>query len=245
MTMTEQITIECGTTSERRTRLGLITAALLAFGLWFAYDGWVGYPTQNREELLGQLPPDTSREEIPFYPGVTTSLFRELPSPASREDVERAVGGPPSVKSDLDVRWFGPAGQIVVESRDGRPSPAVYRDTRRSETDLRWQRIIAMGLLAAFVIAALRLLPVLTARYRLDGEGLTLARQGLIRWDAIEQLDASRYAEKGWVELVCRDGDERKAVRLDSYEIAALDDMLEEICRRKGFASPRAGVARP
>ena len=48
--------IESGPTGERKVRSSLLFLMVLVFGLWFAYDGWIGYPGENYRENLEQLP---------------------------------------------------------------------------------------------------------------------------------------------------------------------------------------------
>ncbi len=43
--------IECGTTSQRRTRIIVATVVCAGMGGWFAYDGWLKYPAQNQAKI--------------------------------------------------------------------------------------------------------------------------------------------------------------------------------------------------
>lgn len=57
--------IESGSTGERKIRTGLFVVMCLAFAGWFAYDGFVGYPSANLEWALSAMP------EKPEHPTTT------------------------------------------------------------------------------------------------------------------------------------------------------------------------------
>lgn len=56
--------IESGTTKERRTRVLILFLAPLVFTGWFAYDGWIGYPRDNKVRQQAGAGLEHSREDI-------------------------------------------------------------------------------------------------------------------------------------------------------------------------------------
>lgn len=231
--------IECGTTGERRTRITILVVALLASSLWFAYDGWIGWPAQNEREYREQLPPDARGADLRILPDVTEAKAKTLATARTLEEIETVLGGSPGAKTAFDVRWYGPGGSVVVELKDGRPSgPVTFRPARRTETSLLWQKIIAVGLFLGFLAALRRFIRVRGERYRLDDSGVTIRNTGPIHWESMQRLESDRYVEKGWVDLHYTENGSPKTIRLDSYEIADFDDFIDEICRRRGFENP-------
>ncbi len=235
--------IESGTTSERRTRALITALALLGGGLWFAYDGWIGYPGQNLAEFVDgvkdSLAPDGGTPQP--LPAVHEARAKELAAATSVDEIEQSLGGPPTVRTAFDLQWLGPSGKIVVEadSATGRIArPPAFHRFRRSETDILWQKAIGVALLAAFGYAAWRLGKIVSARFVLDDAGLRIPAAGPVSWDAMQRLEADAYIEKGWVDLWYQVDGSPRSVRLDSYEIGAFEHIIDEICRRKGFENP-------
>jgi hypothetical protein len=226
--------INSGPSSDRLRRAGIRTAVLLAVGAWFAYDGWIGYPRQNRQEFSEQYAERPDPATVPINPEVTSEIVRQLEPSMNAEEVEKRLG-PPAMKTDLDARWFGPAGTLVVPLRGGGPT---FKSAKRTATDLLVQKGIAVLLLGGFIVSLGFMLAARQSRYILDDRGLTLPKLGTIGWDAIQKLDGERVEEKGWVELHYAEGSETRTARLDAYDIAAFGEMIDAICERKGFENP-------
>jgi hypothetical protein len=70
-----------------------------------------------------------------------------------------------------------------------------------------------------------------------DETGLTYNKLQ-IPWDAMTDLDAGRYHEKGLLTLVYTADEVEKRLTLDSFKIDAFDDVVDRICELKGFANP-------
>lgn len=207
--------------------------------MWFAYDGWVGYPRQNRQEYENLFKPEPAPESLKIYPKVTKALEESLAGAKSLAEISQAVGGEPSRKTAVDCDWFGPTGRLTVKlSGDAPAGPPEFKEARKSDTELISQKGIALALVAGAVVTLARLAKIRSTRYVLDDNGLSAAGVGPIPWDAMQRLDTDSYVEKGWVDLRYVAGGQERSVRLDSYEIAAFDDIIDEICRRKAFENP-------
>lgn len=75
-------------------------------------------------------------------------------------------------------------------------------------------------------------------RLVLDESGLTYQGKGPISWDAMRRLDTARFNEKGWVDLRYDESGTENSIRLDEYHIARFEEVIDEICTRKGFENP-------
>lgn len=226
--------IESGPAPDKLRRAGIRTVILLAVGVWFAYDGWVGYPKQNRQEYSEQFAERPNPASLAIHPEITEEFTKQLDARNTLSDAEKRLG-PPAMKTDLDARWFGPAGTLIVPVRGG---AATFKSAKHTATDMLVQRAIAIGLLLAFVVSAAAMLRLRSTRYALDDSGLTLPKVGSIGWDAMQKLNGDRVEEVGWVELHYADGGGGKSVRIDSFEIAAFGEIVDAICERKGFENP-------
>lgn len=240
--------IESGPTGERKVRTTLMFLMFAFFSAWFAYDGWVGYPEKNYKEHLDQL---TTQERetvgrLPVYDTVTEAVWKAnedmvnsaLPT-ERRATLEKLFGGPPSYESADKILYFGPAYRVQFGIRDGNPiAPMVGRACARSETSIQWQ----LGLAAALAIFSAYLLigvmRVRGTRLVLDESGLTYQGKGPISWDAMRRLDTARFNEKGWVDLRYDESGTENSIRLDEYHIARFEEVIDEICTRKGFENP-------
>lgn len=226
--------IESGPAPERVRRAAIFTVILLVGCAWFAYDGWVAWPAQNRHEFAEQFPSRPDPASISVDGRVRESLLRDQGGKASAAELESQLG-PAHLTTELEMRWFGPGGSIVVPKSGG---PAQFRSAKRTETDLMLQRAIAIALAVAFAISAVRLLSLRSVRYVLDDQGLTMPRAGTIAWDAMQRLDGEKVDEKGWVDLHHTAGAEKRVTRLDSFEIASFGEFIDAICEKKGFENP-------
>jgi len=227
--------IQCGSSPDRMRRAGIRTIILLALGVWFAYDGWIGYPHQIRQEYSQQFSQRPDPDAIKIHPEVNAAFVDQLDKSSPLSDAEKRLG-PPDLRNDLDARWFGPYGTLVIPSGGGPPS--FLKPVKHGATDVLVQRAIATALLLGFVISAVAMLRVRSKRYTLDDRGLTLPGSDTIAWDAMQRLDGDRIEEKGWVELHYAEAGQPKTARLDPFEIERFGEIIDAICERKGFENP-------
>lgn len=240
--------IESGPTGERKVRTTLLFLMIAVFAVWFAYDGIVGYPAQNAREYRDQLTPEEREAagELPTYPLVTIENWEVLKptvkaaSPTERRAlIEKAFGGKPSYENKEVIHYFGPAYQIKFTLRDGNPvEPMMGSAPTKSATSIQWQKYIAAGLGVFSVYLIWFVMKVRGTRLVLDESGLLYNGKGPIAWSAMKRLDSSRFNEKGWVDLYYDENGTEQCVRLDEYHIALFDDVIDEICSRKGFENP-------
>lgn len=241
--------IESGPTGERRVRTLLLFVMVAGFSGWFGYDGWVGYPKRNFEENIAQVPlekRDEARAQARVYPDVTTAILRQAEEAvrgsfnqaARRAALENLLGGPPSWEGPDLWYYFGPDFRIAVSFKGGSPPTVTGQPTEKKAVDILLQKALAVGLGVVSVYVLGLLISVFTTWAVLDDDGLTYRCKGTVRWDEMKALASERFAAKGWVDLVyVRDGAERQ-LRLDEYHLAKFDDIIDVLCRQKGFTNP-------
>jgi hypothetical protein len=243
--------IESGTTNERLARCGIIALALGFFAAWFAYDGWVRYPRKSMEVFqtdlkLKELPRphprlgyiDPQKPRTRYKAGLAKAeILAELGEPLKVE---------PSVKPDTEhwhyIGQFGRLDLEVDKTRDnrlGRVTGAAWEQTPADyrEDSIKQQKFffIACGVLA--LLGAIAFVVIWRTRVVVDESGLAYNRRA-VGWDAMTELDSTRYHAKGWLHLVYRDGERFRRLKLDSFKIDAFDEVVDAICQKKGFANP-------
>jgi hypothetical protein len=246
--------IETGTTGERRIRAALFVIMFAAFGIWFAYDGWVKYPKQNLEWAVQSLPERPSEMPV-INPKVSRQTVitieqqcRNDQKTFTESDLEERLGEPAYVDPDTGTRYYiGPAILCKVRLNDGvlryedlaQWDKAFKADESRqhSEADIKNQRLFSIILAFVVLFGLIHLVRVLRTRVVVDDEGL-LYNGTRITWDQMQALDIAVYRHKGWVDLeYARNGGSAK-LRLDNYKIGAFRDVVTAIVERKAFLSP-------
>ncbi len=245
--------IESGTTTEHRVRLGLFLAMVIVFAAYFGYDGLWGYPGKNLEwarQNIPNLPPE-AKSQIQINPKVMMAELARIHatarSSAGMTDAQvRAILGDPSAVAEHTAggaggkdHWYvGPAACARIQIVDGKVREvAPLENINKSESDIKMQKMLGAILAVVGLGVAVRFLRINTMRTTLDDSGLT-ARGRQVAWDEMASLDTSDYDRKGWLDVVYRRSGEDQSVRLDSYDIARFDEIVGEICARKGFTNP-------
>ncbi len=240
--------IESGPTTERKIRTTLMLLMVAVFSVWFGYDGMVGWPKQNHREFLQQIPLDERPKAAsgPIYPGITEisvdgarAALKEAVTAAQQHDaLAKFFGGPPTYENAEGIHYFGVIYRVTARLQEGRIAEVDGRRGQRSNYDLLFQKYLSgsLGVLALYLLWFV--LRVRGTRLVLDESGLKLNGVGPVSWNDMKALDTSRFHKKGWLDLVYGgNGDERR-MRLDEYHLARFDDVIDEICRRKGFENP-------
>jgi len=247
--------IESGPTTERKVRSTLMLIMFSAFSAWFAYDGVYGYPRQNHEEFLKQIPAE-ERDKARMGPVYESVRFTESRGhDATADRVQKALlsssvgdrkkalfelfGGKPSYENADSIHYFGPAYRVVVPLAGGVPTtdPVAGRGQRK-DTDILTQKILGGGLALFSTYLIWFVISVRRTRAVLDESGLAFNGIGPIGWDDMKSLDITRFARKGTVDLHYNDHGAERSLRLDEYYLAAFDDIIDAICARKGFENP-------
>jgi hypothetical protein len=244
--------IESGPTGERKIRTSLLLIMVAGFSCWFAYDGYIGYPAKNRQEHLQQLPTQAEREnakDAKIYETVTpeslpkalAAMNKIIGSRATQEQeqaLKDVFGGPPSAKSAEAWFYFGPTFRIKIPLVEGRFSRPEGTPAEKNDSTIAGQKLLAYVLAIVSIYCLWLLVRVLRTHLVLDEGGLSYQGRGPIRWDDMKALDISRFSRKGWVDLTYNDNGTDRTLRLDEYHCARFDEVIDELCARKGFENP-------
>ncbi|MFH1419912.1 MAG: hypothetical protein ABII12_16690 [Planctomycetota bacterium] len=239
--------IESGPTGERKIRTLLMLIMVAAFSIWFAYDGFIGYPAKNFKEHLEQLPTDLREEaaQARIYESVTAGTLEAAEAAAGKlgkqkqkAALEELYGGPPSYETPDMWYYFGPCYRVAVTLSPSKPPTVMGSASEKTQTSILWQKLLSLVLGAAAALLLLFWLRILRTRLVLDDAGLTYRGRGPIRWDDMKALRTSEFAKKGWVDLVYDDHGTERSLRLDEYHVSKFDAAIDAICSRKAFENP-------
>jgi hypothetical protein len=250
--------IESGPTGERKVRSLLLFLMVFAFSGWFAYDGWIGYPAENRKEHLEQLPTESraGAENFRIYESVNETTTRDLIGKvkkhkdnlgAVRADLAKFYGGPPSFETADSIYYCGPSYRVIVAVEMGKDNERriLGRATEKSATSILWQKGLSVLLLAFALYLLALVVQVRRTRLVLDQAGLSYCGIGPIGWDSMRSMEISGFSRKGYVDLLYDDHGVERKLRLDEYHIEKFDDVIDELCARKGFENPLPVVEEP
>jgi len=245
--------IESGPTGERVVRSSLLCLLFVVFAVFFLYDGWRRYASQNLTGYLTTLTAadrqkiDTAGQPA-VLPGVTNEALAQIDSnflrkiafaEDARAQLAARFGGGPSFENAEAWFYFGPAAAVRFDLENGRPTGQVkLLQNEHSETDLAWQKRIGIVLTVFSLFLIAHAVRVRTTRAVLDDAGLALGSRPPIAWDAMKSLDISRFKAKGWVDLYHTTAGGETRIRLDEYHYKAFDEMMNALCERKGFENP-------
>ncbi len=227
-----------------------ILLACLALAGWFFYDWKIGYPQSNLQEArrrLTELLGDPARVPDPLPPQPTKDQFTQIVEKDMRTlDAVRELLGDPLIRrraAGREVDYYASAyGLGIVPHVGNRVITDEVRWDKWKHTYAEiqqqyWCAIITLVFAAYF---AWRTYRAATLRVVLDEQGIDYAGRR-IAWDAIVRLD--NYSPKGWVDIFYRRNGAERKIRLDNQKVARFDEIIDAICRHKGFADPRPAVA--
>lgn len=237
--------VESGAAStDRNWWLGRFIVLFL-FVLWFAYDGFVGYPRQNESAARPRLaaPPlneaKLSWEKLPDEPDEKTFDAAKRKAPVDLAALHGALGEPALRRVDNGgqmvetyvSRWgFG----VVPISRDNVPllGSAQWTSWRRTRSEIATQFRLCAAISILCLYLLYRFFRATTLHVSVDEREVVYAGQHI----PMESITALRdYNPKGWIDLYYKsDGAERK-VRLDDEKIRKFDEVVAAICAQKGF----------
>lgn len=237
--------IESPTSKEHLGRLLLFLIACVAFGAYFLYDSFIGYPRANVPKLAEKFEPVPNEEAINELKGriradITDAWKTHWKAGDPISAVRDTMGEPTHVDQGGEGAWryLGRGGLLTVRHQDGKVTAVEWTDGTHRPADLRMQLYFAALCGALGLVVLFALVRALRIRVVVSDEGLRPSRGTLIGWDAMRGLDASQYQQKGWVFLKHDDDGRGAETRLDSYKIREFRAVIGAICERKGFASP-------
>lgn len=204
----------------------------------FLWDGFFKYPNENARKAWDQFPEEVSQEPV-YDKDLTEADFHRIQADKMTLADARKILGEPAFNNGAEVFWVGKAGYVQARINFSEMITSVrWNKGRHTVRDLIVQK--TLGALCGFVAIPALLLLVRAAGTRvvLDDEGLHYNRGALIGWDDMKALDSANYKRKRWVTLEYEREETRRRQRLDRYHLARFDEIVAEVCRRKGFASP-------
>ena len=243
--------IETGNTTDRRIRVLLFLLMSAVFSAYFAYDGYRGYPGKNLKwarQSLSNIPNMPEPQNLKTNPKVLKRALDGIARKLDATGTDRgkvtvadltALFGPATFENGVDYCYIGPAsfGWFKISNGQVDRAEMVRENTEPSESDIRGQKWFAFFTGVVALGALIHLVRITRMRWVLDDDGLYIGRRR-ISWDAMDSLDLTAFAKKGWLDLIYLDGGAKQRIRLDSYFIEKFDDIVAMICTRKGFASP-------
>lgn len=230
-------------TNARILRSVVTAAVVTVMGTWFLYDGYIGYPRENITKAIESLNPVP--DELPrIDAGVTKQLSEDLAAELHEGRLARALVyerlGEPAWLNEAgdDARYFGPGGMLGVSFKGDVVEDLFFNEGVKDDIELMWQKLLAGLMLPIGFILILQTLRVLTTKFVLDDNGLTLGGRRAIPFDAMTGLDASKFRQRGFVVLQYSVNGLSKRARLDDYVIRDHRAIITEICTRRDFENP-------
>ena len=230
--------IRSGTTRERLIRLAIFGVMCAVASALFLRDAFYGYPRANAAQARDEFPEIMA--ELPrINADVTEDRCKRIEENQMTLEEAEQILGEPAFSDDREAFWVGPSGFVKADlKRSGVISKARWNKGRHTSRDLAVQTVL--GALAGFLAipALVFLVRAAGTCVLLDEKGLTYNREETILWEEMKGLDASLFKRKGRVTLDFERGGNARGQRLDSFHVARFDDIVSEICQRKGFESP-------
>lgn len=230
--------LESGPAKADRNWQILRAALFLGFGLWFIYDGAAGYPKKNRAEAEKLL------QAPPFKGTIQFDALGEMPTkaafdafmqtnPTRIEQVHEALGAATFTDGN-DEYFISRYGYAKVTVRAGlvRPADIIWRTWAKTESDIRGQFYWAIVPILPGLYFLLRLYKAVTLRVVIDEEGMTYDTTR-VPFDRMVSL--RDYSPKGWIDLYYQTDGLQKKLRLDNEKVKLFDEIVDAICRAKGF----------
>jgi hypothetical protein len=222
------------TTNERIIRMSIMAVILVPYTIMSYYDGIWRYPHHNLTKAIENLPvKPASLPEI--NRGITRAAVADVQPGTPLSELRQRFGAP-GWEQAPDVRYFGPGGTLRLEVTNGRVQRAGWEPGGKSETDLKFQIWIGVVLTAIAVpFLWFFFARVLGFRCVLSDAGLKHPGDRLIPFESMRSLT---YVKSGLFDLTYDANGASRTLHLDDYKIKAFNEVVDEICRRRGFPWP-------
>ncbi len=181
----------------------ILIGMIVVFAIWFAYDGWQGWPAKNDEIVHKQIPARIAQNKLP--PEVADQ-FKNWKTWNTETPERRKL---------LEDAWH-----------------QYHFDGFHSDVDLAVQKAIVVFLSVATIVAIWWYKRCQKRRATADEAGLSPAEGIMIPWDAITKIDNTRWKRTGIVDLAYVENGEEKMAKLDDYLLDGLPPVLNEVVTR-------------
>ena len=157
------MTIESGTTSDRRNRVLIFLAMCLFFAGWYARDGFLKYPAKNFDwarQNLARVEGLAQRTDLKTNPKALLESLNKVRPGMSVAEV-KALLGEPTFANQRDCCYIGPAAYGWFTLADGKIGEVkkVEMNSEPTESDIRLNKTIA-GLMGVLAVVTLVQLPL-------------------------------------------------------------------------------------
>jgi hypothetical protein len=169
----------------------MIVAMCVVFAVWFAYDGWIGWPQRNDRLVVGMI--DESK--------TPTSRIRV-------EDVPLMTAWP---------QWQNASTPQRQEMAD--IAKLNGRAEFKTETDILVQKMIVLGLALASAGSLGWFIHCQKRRAIAEADTVSPSPGVIIPWGDITVVDNSRWKKSGIVDITYRHADGEGKAKFDDYEL--------------------------
>lgn len=230
--------INSSTSTERILRSLLLCVLVDTFAIWFLYDGYIGYPRKNAEELAKLLGLPAAQA-----PGISQELAAQrgralAESLRAGQSLEKLSGelGAPAVRQ-IDAAYFvGPGGWLKADLQGEFLASAKWYDGPHTEADQSIQKLLGWLLVLGGLAAMFNLIRVLMTRALLAESGLQVTGRKPIPFEAMTGL--RRFASSDLWVLEYQASGQSWTLRLDPYLYKQAQDIARAIAERKGIPFP-------
>lgn len=181
----------------------ILIGMIVVFAIWFAYDGWSGWPSKNDEIVTRQIPARISQNKLTADAADDFKDWKgwNQETPERRKLLE---------KSSHENHFEGFHGEM----------------------DILIQKLIVIGLALGALVAIWWYAHCQKRRAIADDAGLSPEAGVLIPWDAITRVDNTRWKRSGIVDVTYMLNGEEKITKLDDYLLDNLPPVLNEVAVR-------------
>lgn len=245
--------LESGPASRDRNYNIIFALVLVAFSGYFYYDGKWGYISKNREDarrFLASFAPKDAAFPDEFGPTPDEPDYRRLAqvAPITIDQVRDTL----KMRAQYTAR--GPAGEttaeyfvsdygvITVPVNGERVAGEVkWQPWAKSRSEIEAQFYWALAPLVLAAVFVSRVIRNLRLRVTIDEQGMTYAG---LRISVANMRRLAEYSPKGLASLyyVERDGGPERRLRLDDQKVQKFDEIIDVLCRLKGFPDPRVAA---
>jgi len=228
--------INSGTSTERIIRSLLLSILVDVFAMYFLYDGYVGYPRKNAEQLASLLGLPAAQAPAPNM-ALTSKRGKALAeSVRAGQGLDKLAAelGAPAIRQPDAAYFLGRGGWLKAETEGELVWSAKWYDGPHTEADQSIQRLIGWLLVAGGVAAMLNLMRVIMTRAQLSDAGLQVTGHALIPFETMTALHCSESS--GICVLDYSASGQTWKLRLDPYLYKQAAEISRAIAERKSFS---------
>lgn len=181
----------------------ILIGLVVVFAIWFAYDGWRGWPAKNDQIAEKQIPARIAQNKMPAEVVERVSNWQgwNHETPERRKTLE-------SIVQEYHLEGF------------------------HGDVDILIQKAIVIALSISTLAAIWWYFHCQKRRVVVDDAGLSPEPGMTISWDSITKVDNTRWKRSGIVDVTYLENGEEKIAKLDDYLLDGLPPVLNEVAVR-------------